>query len=826
MKKFSSLLLVILLIISMASVSVTAKSLKKNKEFTKFKSYVGTNDDGEDIFYDGHVLRKNDKTDAFLKEETPVKCTADIDEEFAEDTVHVVLKHDISIDAEDLTQTLLAGIDNVEKVKDLTKYETGDIKTKFKEKKAKYKEKLKKKERIKNKEFYSTKEEDIPEVAENLAQSDIQEEHEGFHRILSVKLKNKGKQEVLDMIEELEKREFILAASPAHTKAYTSATTKTPNDPSYDNSNAEAIKLPEAWNITTGNESVLVGIMDAGINGNHPDLRDNINSELSKSFLEDEDEYDEFYRENPLKDDSGHGTKVAGVIGAKGNNNSQICGTCWNVSLVSLKVFYVTNVTNGEGYVYPDYLSVFDYANKKGIKILNFSLVNKNEFSGLKAAISNYNGLFVCSAGNYGDGDDNVGFDVDEKNDDNEYVNNTSVYPTRFTNSNLISVAACNTTNNTLANYSNYGLNSVDLAAPGTVRTTAKDGTIVEDSGTSFAAPYVTGAAALIMSKYPTISNYAIKSAILDNVTTKTNLSGKVKTGGLLNVYNALNAVAGRTYTIKYNSNGGTDTSIPNGTVTHGIPYTLPEPDFTRSGKQFAGWLAKRSYDNKWVYCDKNGKSRGWYTSGEQPEGYVKYLFRENSKIDLSSTLLIGSTLTMYAKWSTQYTISYEPNTGTGTMADSYGYYNVLSPLSKNTFTKEGYVFIGWSVYSAEYHDHIGTDGAWHSYTENYPVKYFKDCSFVYYEKNDYPQQDIYALAQWAPASTKKGDVNSDGVINSLDVTFIENYLEGTQRLTPTRWYAADYDRNGVVNADDSLLLQWYIDHRETIYEESNIYFD
>ena len=103
------------------------------------------------------------------------------------------------------------------------------------------------------------------------------------------------------------------------------------NDPEYPNDSdwaIEQIQLPEAWNIATNTTTVNVGIIDSGIQGNHEDLTNVVNRTLSKDFTGGN---------SPLTDEHGHGTAVAGVVGAKANNSIGIAGTCDNVSLVSLK---------------------------------------------------------------------------------------------------------------------------------------------------------------------------------------------------------------------------------------------------------------------------------------------------------------------------------------------------------------------------------------------------------------------------------------------------------------------------------------------------------
>ena len=145
----------------------------------------------------------------------------------------------------------------------------------------------------------------------------------------------------------------------------------------------------------------------------------------------------------------------------------------------------------------------------------------------MQAAISNYPGLFVCSAGN-------SGINVDDT---------TPIYPRCFTNENIVAVAASNSSDNLLTS-SNYGPISIDLAAPGDyLRVANKDGTYGTNGGTSLAAPMVAGAAALLLSYNPNLSALQLKEAILKTVDVIPSMAGKTVTEGRLNVYQALEYV-------------------------------------------------------------------------------------------------------------------------------------------------------------------------------------------------------------------------------------------------------------------------------------------
>ena len=358
------------------------------------------------------------------------------------------------------------------------------------------------------------------------------EELKNFRQVLSIELENKSKESVLSAIKVLQARDDIYYVGPDYEISICSTT---PNDTYYVNGNQWAIdkiSLPQAWDTVKGSSSVIVGVVDSGIDGPHEDLKEQIDYNLCRDFTSGA----EVIINNP-SDPSGHGTVVAGIIGAKGNNGKGISGACWNVKLASLRVF------DSKGYGYSSYVvQAINFAIKNNIKVLNFSgawinsTISKYYDIALDTAIGNYFGLFVCSAGNSSDNNDN-------------FIH----YPSNYRLSNLIAVAATDI-NDKKCEFSNYGKLAVDIFAPGVnILSTKKGGGYEQQKGTSFSAPFVSGVAALIYSLYPNIPAKIVKNIILDNVDKISNLSDKCVSGGRLNAYKAIqNAHPKHIYTISY----------------------------------------------------------------------------------------------------------------------------------------------------------------------------------------------------------------------------------------------------------------------------------
>ena len=301
------------------------------------------------------------------------------------------------------------------------------------------------------------------------------------------------------------------------------------------------IDAPEAWDITKGSKKVLVGIIDTGVDCKHLDLLANcaVNpGEMGKDatgadkstnnkdddgngYIDDWRGWDFVNNDNDPTDDQGHGSHVAGTIGAVGNNGAGVVGVNWQVSMLPLKFLDAT----GSGSL-DDAVRAIEYSTKMGVAMTNNSWggggYSKTMFAAIKAA-QDKGILFIAAAGNESNNND---------------LNPS--YPASYALDNLISVAAIDQFNN-LPRFSNYGAKSVHLAAPGVgIYSTYLNNSYATLSGTSMAAPHVTGAAALVKAAAPTATAADIKRRLLAGVDKTPMLDKKVASGGRLNVNTAV----------------------------------------------------------------------------------------------------------------------------------------------------------------------------------------------------------------------------------------------------------------------------------------------
>ncbi|GCA70259.1 thermophilic serine proteinase [Microcystis aeruginosa NIES-2519] len=330
------------------------------------------------------------------------------------------------------------------------------------------------------------------------------------------------------------------------TKGTISPQATFPNDPSFNQlwglhntgqsgGTADAdIDAPEAWDIQTGDPNLVIGVIDTGVDYNHQDLVGNIWTNPGEiagdgidndgnGYIDDIRGWDFAYNDNDPSDVHGHGTHVSGTIAGKGNNGVGVTGVAWNAKIMPLKFLDDT----GSGST-SNAIKAINYATDKGVKLTNNSWGGGGYSQALYDAINaagQAGALFIASAGNSAQNTDT-----------------SPSYPASYNLDNIISVASTTRTDS-LSSFSNYGLTSVDLGAPGSaIYSTTPNNTYATYSGTSMASPHVTGAAALLWSQNPTWTAQQVKNTLMNTGDSIAALAGKTVSGKRLNVFNALAA--------------------------------------------------------------------------------------------------------------------------------------------------------------------------------------------------------------------------------------------------------------------------------------------
>ncbi|MBK9321478.1 MAG: S8 family serine peptidase [Bdellovibrionaceae bacterium] len=376
------------------------------------------------------------------------------------------------------------------------------------------------------------------------------------------------------------------------------------------------IDLLRAWEITTGHREVIVGVIDTGVDFSSPDLRDNAwvnEAELNgkpgvdddgNGYIDDLHGFDFLNNKSEVIDDNGHGTHVAGVIGARGNNGFGIAGINWNIRIMSLKFLGA----EGSGDL-ASALKAIRYATKMGAKITNNSWgtgLNSQILHDVILEAANAGSLFVAAAGNSGENADVL-----------------PEYPGGYDLPNVISVAAIDNRGR-LSNFSNYGMNRVHIGAPGeNILSTTPQG-FESLSGTSMASPHVAGVAALLWGQEPSLSMTEVRQRILSTATPLATLREKTATGGIVNAYSALTHAPPKTDPYdpaKWESKVWRVSSDHHYKANQRREYEISVPDAIFVTVHFSKMKTEPNYDRVVFFDQKNNLVGVW--SGEHTNEYA-----------------------------------------------------------------------------------------------------------------------------------------------------------------------------------------------------------
>jgi subtilisin family serine protease/outer membrane protein assembly factor BamB len=318
---------------------------------------------------------------------------------------------------------------------------------------------------------------------------------------------------------------------------HTMQTNRVPNDPAFSKlwgmqntgqsggQSGDDIAATGAWSMSTGTSTVVVAVIDTGIEMTHPDLAANIYTNTKEitgnaadddhnGYIDDIHGWNFVADNNNPSDDHYHGTHCAGTIGAVGDNGNGVAGVNWQVRLLPLKFLS----SSGAGAT-SDAIEAIAYATAMHVDVMSNSWGGGGYSSLLKSAIEEAGRqgiVFIAAAGN-----DGCNTDI------------TPQYPSGYDSPSIVSVAASDA-NDQLAGFSNYGSISVDLAAPGVgIYSTAPGNNYRYLNGTSMATPHVAGACALLKALNPSLGVAEIKSRLLASVDQKPGLAATVSHGRL-----------------------------------------------------------------------------------------------------------------------------------------------------------------------------------------------------------------------------------------------------------------------------------------------------
>lgn len=360
---------------------------------------------------------------------------------------------------------------------------------------------------------------------------DVRMKHVADGRIVKVKLPRGAHRD--HMIKKLSQHPAIEIAEPN----YLVQTLSQPNDPRFNelwgmhNTGQSGgvigadISALDAWQVTTGSRDIIIGVIDTGMDYNHPDLIDN-RWENDGSYPGHQFGWSTLNANGDPMDSGSHGTHVAGTIGASGDNGIGVAGVSWNVTLIPCQFLGAGGGSTAGAIECINYFTDLKVNHGVDVKATNNSWGGGGFSEALKLAIEDGGDagiLFIAASGNDGNNADNA-----------------PMYPAGYNSDIIVSVASSDRNDN-MSGFSNYGLVSVDLGAPGSaILSTVPGSGYSSFSGTSMASPHVAGAAALVWSLDPSISALEMKEILMQSGDPLASMEGKTVSGKRLNVANAL----------------------------------------------------------------------------------------------------------------------------------------------------------------------------------------------------------------------------------------------------------------------------------------------
>lgn len=382
------------------------------------------------------------------------------------------------------------------------------------------------------------------------------------------------------------------------------------------------INAISAWSMNKGSGSIVVAVIDTGVDYTHPDLAQNIwtnpgeipNNGIDddgNGYIDDVHGYDFINNDNDPMDDNGHGTHCAGVIGAVGNNGIGTSGVSQSVKIMPLK--FLRKDGNGDTAAS---LNAVAYARKMGANVISCSWGGTARSQALADAIAATNKLFVCAAGNSGTSNDLI-----------------QHYPSGFDSSQIISVAASDASDG-IPSYSNYGPSSVDVAAPGdwilSTYPTSLGYQYIKMKGTSMATPHVAGLAALLLSVNPSLSPDQLKQLIINNVDKVSAFSGKIVSGGRIDAGATLSAAGGNPTPTPTTTPESKVVALPSGNTPRDVDGDGKYRDINGNGR--------KDFADVTLYF----KYMEWIASNEPISAFD---FSGNSRIDFTDVVKLFQTI-------------------------------------------------------------------------------------------------------------------------------------------------------------------------------------